>query len=361
MFFERTSYRPHPGAFDEVLKTRLTACEIRKELGLRAGEILTETLPDTGEKLVHWECQFASEADQQTDLAVRGESSRFRQIRERMSGLVETFERRVFEHATIQASMLRSVTLDDHQIVPSEITFRSGDLELKGYLYLPPGEGPFPCMITNHGSSISQGTTDICRPGSAALLMSWGIASFLPHRRGYGNSPGSGWREEVSADYGTEEYDNQLERRLDDESEDVIAALEWLESRSDIYAQHIGVMGSSFGGTVTLFAAAKCSRFRCAVEFAGAAMNWEKAPGLRKAMLAAAQKVTQPIYFLQAANDYSAAPTRELAASLEGSDKTFRSRIYPGFGITKDEGHFLYGNGGVIWGPDVRRFLDQWL
>ena len=40
-------------------------------------------------------------------------------------------------------------------------------------------------------------------------------------------------------------------------------------------------MGSSFGGINTLFAAAKTDRFRCAVEFAGAAMNWDRTPALR--------------------------------------------------------------------------------
>jgi len=40
----------------------------------------------------------------------------------------------------------------------------------------------------------------------------------------------------------------------------------------------------------TLLAAAKSERFRCAIEFAGAAMNWEIAPSLREKMLDAARK-----------------------------------------------------------------------
>jgi dienelactone hydrolase len=124
---------------------------------------------------------------------------------------------------------------------------------------------------------------------------------------------------------------------------------------------HIGVIGSSFGGTVTLLAAAKSARFRCAVEFAGAAMNWERTPRLRALMLDAASRLTQPIFFIQAANDYSARPTIELAASLEGTGKVVESKVYPAFGLTKDEGHLLYIQGPAFWGDDVRRFLERWL
>lgn len=361
MLYERTSYYPKPGTFGDVLTTRRTACDIRRSLGLPPGEILIGEEVESGAQSVHWECAFDSEKAQQADMDARAASPDFADIRQTMRPLVDRFERRIYRTATVQPSVLRRTSLDGRPVVPREITFQSGGLTLTGYLYLPPGEGPFPCMVTNHGSGIHQGTTDVCRPGTAAVLMSWGIASFLPHRRGYGNSPGTPWRGDVSAEYGTEDYDRQLAKRLADESDDVVAALEMLEGLDEIDADHIGVMGSSFGGTVTLLAAAKCPRFRCAVEFAGAAMNWEKAPGLRAMMIDEAHKLTQPIYFMQAENDYSAAPTRDLAAALEGTGKVFQARVYPGFGLTKDEGHFLYGQGAAVWGPDVRNFLDRWL
>ncbi|NIA67880.1 prolyl oligopeptidase family serine peptidase [Pelagibius litoralis] len=366
MIFERTSYHPKPGRFEDVLGTRRKANSVREELGLKTGEIFVECPHnDDGNqvdgRIVHWECRFESEAEQASDLARRDDSPRFSEVRAEMQTLIANFNRAIVRQAEQRESVLRSLSLDGVPIVPAETAFRSSDLDLKGYLYTPPGAGPFPCLITNHGSSIHQGTSDVCRPGTAAVLMSWGIASFLPHRRGYGNSPGIPWRDDVHADYGTEVYDAQLAKRLSDESDDVIAALEHVEGLPEIDSRHIGVMGSSFGGTVTLLAAARCARFRCAVEFAGAAINWEKAPGLRETMLAAATKLTQPIYFLQAANDYSTRPTVELAASLKGTDKVVEHRVYPAFGLTNDEGHFLYGQGAAIWGPDVRRFLDRWL
>jgi dienelactone hydrolase len=191
--------------------------------------------------------------------------------------------------------------------------------------------------------------------------MSWGIASFLPHRRGYGSSPGAAWRHEVPAEPGTPDYDAQLFARLDRESDDVLAALDCIRGLDAIRSDHIGVMGSSFGGVNTLLAAAKTDRFRCAVEFAGAAMNWEIAPGLRQKMLEAARTALPPIFFIQAANDYSAAPTPALAQARSAAGKPVQSMVYPAFGINAEEGHLLERSGFALWGDDVRRFLERHL
>jgi dienelactone hydrolase len=255
----------------------------------------------------------------------------------------------------------REVDLGGVPIVPRQVTFPSGEYELAGFLFLPPGAGPFACMVYNHGSGVHQGSDDLCKPSLAATLMSWGIAGFMPHRHGYGNSPGPGWRDEVTAEFGTEAYDAQLVARLDRESDDVVATLDFLHDLPEIQADHVGVLGSSFGGINTLLAASKTDRFRCAVEFAGAAMNWERTPRLREAMIAAAQKLTQPIFFIQAENDFSIGPTLELAAALEDTDKVVRATVFPAFGLSHWEGHLFERNGTMIWGPEVRRFLERWL
>lgn len=357
---ERTSYWPKPGRFEDVLEVRRRACAIRLDIGLPAGEIFTQDLSD-GERVVHWECRFTHGKARADDMKRRDESASFTEIRKTMNALIDNFDRAVFSRATHQPSVLKDTPIEGLEIKPEEVRFSSGGHELVGYLYLPPGDGPFPCLVTNHGSTIDQGTTDVCRPGTAAVFLGWGVASFLPHRRGYGNSPGTPWRGDVSAEYGTDDYDRQLAARLDNESDDVVAAMETVSALDAIDADHVGVIGSSFGGTVTLLAAAKSERFRCAVEFAGAAMNWEKTPNLRRLMLNAAACLTQPIYFMQAANDYSIRPTIELAAALEGTGKQVQHKVYPSFGLTRDEGHLLYGNGAAVWGSDVRGFLDRWL
>lgn len=362
MIVERTHYFAHPGRSAEALAIRRCACAVRVGIGLPAGRILINREPATDQPDVVWECRFRNAAAQEADLAARAASADFTAIRAEMHAAIRAFSRQVF--AADDAPLANGVThvdLSGAPLVPREVAFPSAGRMLNGYLFLPPGDGPFPLMICNHGSGIDKGTLDVSRPGTASVLMSWGIASFLPHRHGYGNSPGAAWREEATAVFGTAEYDAQLSARLDRESDDVVAALACVSAMPEIRADHVGVMGSSFGGVNTLLAAAKSDRFRCAVEFAGAAMNWDRTPGLRALMTDAAKRLTQPIFFIQADNDYSIRPTRELTEALAGSGKIVRSEIYPAFGINNHEGHLLESRGPLVWADDVRRFLEQHL
>jgi dipeptidyl aminopeptidase/acylaminoacyl peptidase len=369
MIVERTHYYARPGRASDVLATRRRASDVRTRLGLPRGVITLASGHEGGGPDVAWECAFESAERHAQDLEVRAVSPEFTAVRAEMGALLARFERhvwRVDEEMTGRPDGGTPVAAHAavRPIVPRVVTFKGGGaagLDLTGYLYLPPGTGPFPCVVTNHGSTIHQGTTDVCRPAMAAVLLSWGYASFLPHRAGYGNSPGVPWRQEVTGDFGTPEYDAQLARRLDRESDDVVAALDHLTGLAGIDARRVAVLGSSFGGTVSLLAAAKTDRFACAVDFAGAAMNWERTPTLRATMLDAARRLRVPIALIQAENDYSVAPTRELGAELERLGRPHESMVFPAFGLTPDEGHTFAGNGSMVWGPMVRAFLDRWL
>lgn len=361
MMIERTSYWPKEDRLEEVLALRREACRVRAALDLPMGVILIERTGQSPHQIVHWECRFADSRTHSADLRARAESEAFNRVRTSMQTVISEFRRSICEEVSEQAGALHNASVAAHAIVPREVCFCSDGRDLAGYLYLPPGRGPFPCLVTNHGSTIEHETSDVCRPGSAAVYLQWGIASFLPHRRGYGNSPGEPWRTEVDAVPGSARYDQRLTARLEAESDDVVAAIRHVGSRAEIDADHIGVIGSSFGGTVSLLAAEKCDRLRCLIEFAGAAMNWEQAPILRDRMLEAARRLEPPAFFIQAENDYSTAPTVALAQARDAVGKPVRQRIYPPFGLTRDEGHFFYGDGSRVWGPDVRKFLERWL
>jgi len=360
MIIERTVYHPKPGQLEAVLGVRHRASLRRRILGLSSGRIYlgeSEHGP-----IVFWECAFRDRDQHRSDLAAREADGEFSGIRREMTALLDRFERCILTGEGHKSeALLADHSLDGHPVAPRRLTFPSGDQQLTGYLFLPPGPGPFPCMVTNHGSGLTQGSTEICGPGTAAVLMSAGIACFRPHRAGYGDSPGVPWRQEVEAEFGTEAYDRQLARRIDRESDDVVAALAAVESLPEIRPGRIGVIGSSFGAIVTLLAASKSDRFRCAIDFAGAAMNWDRTPELRRTMIEAARKVRIPLFLIQAANDYSIRPTREIAEALAGSGQVVEHQIYPAFGVTKDEGHFLFRDGAVLWWPEVRRFLERWL
>jgi dienelactone hydrolase len=357
MILERTCYYAKPGQAEEVLRTRRKASDVRARLGLPRGTIVVKVDPAGDGPDVAWECAFPTAEAHARDLSARAASPEFEAVRAVMTTLLARFERQVARRDGGPGAP----SADGPALVPREQRFTSGGRELVGYLFTPPGPGPFPCVVTNHGSTIHQGTTDVCRPGTAALLSSWGYASFLPHRRGYGSSPGPAWRSEVTAEFGTEEYDGQLARRLTAESEDVVAALELVGTLPEIAPGRLAVLGSSFGGTVSLLAGARGGGAGCVVDFAGAAMNWERTPALRETMRAAVRALQVPIFLIQAENDYSTAPTRELAAELARLGKPHQARVYPPFGLTADEGHVFARDGALVWGDEVRAFLDRWV
>jgi carboxymethylenebutenolidase len=361
MIVERTHYYAKPNQHDAVLALRRRACEVRVAIGLPAGEIRVKADASADGPDVVWECAFPSKRAHQADLDARAASADFEAVRADMRAAIERFERLFEQRAAAAGGWGGAIDVGLLNYVPSEHEFGSGPHRLKGYLFAPPGDGPFPCLLYNHGSGLVEGYEDNAMPGIGLLLNSWGIACFYPHRRGYGFSPGPGWRSECPAPEFSAEYNAQLVKRLAAESDDVLAAFEFVRKLPNIDMARIGVMGSSFGGVNTLLAAARESRFRCALEFAGAAMNWDRNPSIAGHMVEQAKKVTMPIFFIQAANDFSIRPTQEIAAALALTQVRFEARIYPAFGHTPQEGHFLAGRGAQVWGPDVRRFLEKHL
>ena len=359
MIVERTHYYAKAGQRDAVLAMRRKASDVRVAMGLAAGTIRVKADPSADGPDVAWECAFANKQAHRADLDARAASADFEAVRAGMRALMDRFERLVEERVAGAGGWAGDIDVAALSYAPTEHEFASRPHHLKGFLFVPPGDGPFPCMVYNHGSGLVEGHEDNAAPGIGILLNSWGIACFFPHRRGYGFSPGPDWRSECSAPVFSPEYNAQLVQRLAGESDDVLAAFAYLATLPSINGARIGVMGSSFGGVNTLLAASREPRFKCAIEFAGAAMNWDRNPGIAAYMLEAAKKVRMPIFFVQAANDFSIRPTNEIAAALAGTGVPFQSKIYPPFGHTPNEGHFLAGRGPMVWGPDMRRFLEK--
>jgi carboxymethylenebutenolidase len=256
-------------------------------------------------------------------------------------------------------------------ILPETIVIPSGNLQLKGFLWRPNGPGPFPTVLFNHGSGGADADHTAGLPITEAaeklapVFLKHGYAFLYLFRRGQGLSGDQGpfmqdiLRQEEAARGKQARQHLQYMLATTDHLHDVMAALSFLKTAPAIDAKRIAIAGHSFGGQVTLLAAERDNTLRAAVTFAAAAGSWERSLELRERLRAAAEKTTAPIMLVQAANDYSTAPSRELAGELRRLHKSYVLKIYPPVGQTSDDGHnFLY-IGIPQWEHDVFGFLDE--
>jgi dienelactone hydrolase len=243
-------------------------------------------------------------------------------------------------------------------LAPVEITFSSGNLVLHGFLYKPQGKGPFPAVLWNHGSERRPGWL----PEVAPLFLNQGYVFFIPHRRGHGRSPGEyvmDLLERARQSGGPQARDRMLVELMEQHLEDQLAALSYLKGLPEVDPQRIAVAGCSFGGIQTVLLAEKGLGVRAAVDFAGAAQNWQHAPGLRARMIQAVQHSQMPVFFIQAKNDYDVSPSHDLAAVMEKSGKPHALQIFPYFGKSNQDAHEFCIHGGEIWAPQVFSFLTE--
>jgi hypothetical protein len=90
-------YFPKPGLEQEVLKTRLKASEVRRELGLEVGRVLLRTSAVDGHAYVVWECDYPSIEAREKDAAAAENAPTFRAVQERMRPLIARFDRVVWK------------------------------------------------------------------------------------------------------------------------------------------------------------------------------------------------------------------------------------------------------------------------
>lgn len=127
----------------------------------------------------------------------------------------------------------------------SEIVyFTSQDgTELSGLLTLPATPGPYPAIMSLHGSE--PGTKDnFGSQQMSAYMASHGIAVLTYDKRGVGDSKG------VYVEAATESNLNRI-------AEDAIAGVEYLKGRSEVKADKIGLTGFSQAGWVIPLAASQ--------------------------------------------------------------------------------------------------------
>lgn len=243
------------------------------------------------------------------------------------------------------------------------VSLPSGQITLHGALYKPPGKGPFPAVLYNHGSAagmLSKQAFDALGP----VFVSRGWVFFGPYRRGQGLSASAGpfIGDQIAAAEktgGLAAGAATLVRLLEtDHLNDQLAAVAWLRKQDFVRPNQIAVAGNSFGGIETVLGAER-GQFCAAVDSAGGAQSWALAPELRALMTRAVKNAKAPIFFFQAENDYDLSPSKTLAAAMKDVNRPYELKIYPPYGSSHQEGHTFGYFGASVWGEDVFRFLKE--
>jgi len=241
----------------------------------------------------------------------------------------------------------------------ADLVYSSGGLRIQAYLYKPDGDGPFPAVIYNHGSRVGRERESVPFEHIGALLTRAGYVVLVPERRGYGRSDGPSWPEAVGRDRG------RFVPRLREETEDVLAAADYLRAQPFLHAKRLGIMGWSFGGVVTMFAVSRSPLFAAAINQAGGALTWDDVPDIRVAPIEAAERSTTPTLLQVAENDRTTASITTVGAILERRGVAHRTMVYapflpaqPGVAV----GHRLFSAQGLsVWQGDVLAFLGRHL
>jgi uncharacterized protein len=133
------------------------------------------------------------------------------------------------------------------------VTFESSSLKLSGVVHLPdglPASAKVPAVIVLHGFGSNKNAANVQIP--CKMLNDWGYAAMRFDMRSCGDSEG--------------EFGHIL---CLDQVEDTLNALGFLQQHPNIDPSRIGVLGSSFGAAVALYAGSIDERFGCVISSGG--------------------------------------------------------------------------------------------
>jgi dienelactone hydrolase len=252
-----------------------------------------------------------------------------------------------------------AVTLDavlNEQIVMVPAPSGSHTVELETTIFKPPGEGPFPLVVMNHGKALGNPRNQN-RDRFVVLSREFvkrGYAVVIPMRKGFSNSTG---------DY--------IDRGCDmtahgySQAEDLQSTLDYLRTQPWADNEHIIVAGQSYGGLTALaFGTRQHPGVRGIINFAGGLKmhggdcRWQQS--LEQAFADYGGKTTLPSIWFYGENDHHFNP--ELAARLHdayvraGGD----ARLVA-YGPFKKDAHGMSSSrdGIRIWWPETEQFLKQ--
>jgi len=252
------------------------------------------------------------------------------------------------------------------ELVPTELAEEGKPIRLEVVIFKPPGEGPFPLAVINHGST-GRGTNP------ALFTETWfdvGLADFLnergwivafPQRRGRGKSDGQydeGFSPERAKGY-TCDADISL-AGADRALRDIGAAVAALVRRPDVAPSPILIGGASRGGVLSVaYSGAHPEQIFGVVNFVGGWLGegCATASAVSQALFEQGARFKRPTLWLYGRHDpfYSISHSRENFAAFRkaGGQGSFLEFDVPG-----GYGHFVIGQP-QLWSAPIEDYLNS--
>ncbi|RXZ31138.1 dienelactone hydrolase [Oxalobacteraceae bacterium CAVE-383] len=226
---------------------------------------------------------------------------------------------------------------------------------LETTIFRPPGDGPFPLLLMNHGKTPDIDPHQQPRARYLAIAREFvarGYAVIIPMRKGFAQSTGTyiGAGCNIAAN-GVAQAD------------DLQSALDYAVKQAWIDPARIIVAGQSHGGLATMaFGIRHYPGVRGLIDFAGGlrvtSNNCEWQPALVNAFAQYARKTAVPSLWFYGANDSYFGP--ELASRMAAAytQAGGRARLIA-YGPFKSDSHAMSGSesGVAIWWPETEIFL----
>ncbi len=234
-----------------------------------------------------------------------------------------------------------------------QVRFASGRLTIGALLSRPPGAGPFPAYIHNHGSMTPERAAGPLWSLPDELdfnLVRAGFVVLRPARRGY---LGSGGRTTTYLATGSKASAREVVSSAYDEADDVRAAFDYVKACPFVDPARIAIGGHSVGGLVTIIAAARLPAARAVASINGGISWRERGEQTGTSTVLAvfgreAGKIGAPVLLLHGAEDRLVDPdlSRRLAELLRRVGTPVELTLYPG-------DHYRFPI------PELVRFLDR--
>ncbi len=217
------------------------------------------------------------------------------------------------------------------KITASDVLFPNGDLQIRGYLSAPSGEGRFPGVLVIHENrGLNEHTRDVARRFAAQGFVA--LATDALSRRG-----GTGAMktpDEARTAIGTISAEEALA--------DLEAGLAYLDTLPNVQTGKLGSVGFCWGGARSFALAAQSTRLKAAVVFYGSAPATEKLAAVKCPILGLYGETDERI----------TSQVPQVAAALKAAGKSFDHKIYAG------AGHAFFNDTGERYNAEAAK--DAW-